>query len=143
MHLQNKLRSLDIDLSTTKDQVYVEKAKHRQAMQKQFDETQRAVSMVQNYANCLEETNDDLRDELKQVLFEKHSATSLTANAKQRASNRLEKWHIERERRRAAEDEVSRLNKSAMQMDMIIKGYRLEMEQSEKIKASLKERMGK
>ena len=69
--LQYKLRSLDIDLSTTKDQVYVEKAKHRQAMQEQFDETQRAVSMVQNYANSLEETNDDLRDKLKQALFEK------------------------------------------------------------------------
>ena len=51
--------------------MYVEKAKHRQAMQEQFDETQRAVSMVQNYANSLEETNDDLRDKLKQALFEK------------------------------------------------------------------------
>ena len=80
--LQDKLLSLDIDLSTTKDQVYVEKAKHRQAMQEQFDETQQAVSMVQNYANSLEETNDDLRDKLKQALFEKHRATSLSANAK-------------------------------------------------------------
>ena len=80
--LQDKLRSLDIELSTTKDQVYVVKAKHRQAMQEQFDETQRAVSMVQNYANSLEETNDDLRDKLKQALFEKHRATSLSANAK-------------------------------------------------------------
>jgi hypothetical protein len=94
--------------------------------------------MVQNYANSLEETNDDLRDELKQALFEKHRATSLTVNAKQLASNRLDKWHIERDRRRAAENEVARLNKSAMEMDLIIKGYRSEIEQSGKSTRCLK-----
>jgi hypothetical protein len=120
LKLEDELRSVDIDLSTTKDQLYVEKAKHRWAIQQQYDETQRAVSIVQNYADSLEDTNNDLRDELKKVLFEKHQATSLTAKAKQLASNRLEKWHIERERRRAAEDEVTRLNKSAMQMNQII-----------------------
>ena len=94
--------------------------------------------MVQNYANSLEETNDDLRDELKQALFEKHRATSLTVNAKQLTSNRLDKWHIERDRRRAAENEVARLNKSAMEMDLIIKGYRSEIEQSGKSTRRLK-----
>jgi hypothetical protein len=118
--------------------VYVEKAKHRQAMQEQFDETQQAVSMVQNYANSLEETNDDLRDKLKQALFEKHRATCLTANTKQLASSRLDKWHIDRDRRRAAENEVARLNKSAMEMDLIIKGYRSEIEQSGKSTRRLK-----
>jgi hypothetical protein len=37
---QNKLHNLDIDLSTTKDIVFVEKMKQRQVMQHQFDKTQ-------------------------------------------------------------------------------------------------------
>ena len=138
LKLESELRSLDNDLSTTKDQLYIAKAKHRHAMQHQLDETQRAVSIAQNYADSLEDTNNDLRDELKEALSEKRRATSLTAKAKKLASHRLKKWHIEREHRRAAEDKVARLNKSAMQMNQIIKEYRMVIEQSHKSKRRLK-----
>ncbi len=49
--------------------------------------------------NSLDETNNDLRDELKEALSKKSRATrtGLTAKAKKLASHRLEKWHIERE----------------------------------------------
>ncbi len=43
---QNELHSLDIDLSTTKDRLYVDKAKQCQAIQQKFNETQRTVSIV-------------------------------------------------------------------------------------------------
>ncbi|MBV5267911.1 MAG: hypothetical protein JZU67_05300, partial [Burkholderiaceae bacterium] len=59
LKLESELRSLDIDISTTKDQLYVAKAKHRWAMQQQFDETERALSIARNYADSLEETNND------------------------------------------------------------------------------------
>ena len=82
LKLESELRSLDIDISTTKDQLYVAKAKHRWAMQQQFDETERALSIARNYADSLEETNNDLRDELKEALYEKNRATRLTSKAK-------------------------------------------------------------
>jgi hypothetical protein len=138
LKLESELRSLDIDISTTKDQLYVAKAKHRWAMQQKFDETERALSIARNYADSLEETNNDLRDELKEALYEKNRATRLTSKAKKLASHRLEKWHMERERRRTAEDEVAHLNKSAMQMNKIIEEYRMVIEQSQKSKRRLK-----
>ena len=94
LKLKSKLRSLNIDLSTTKD-------------------------------------------ELTEALSKKRRATSLTAKARKLASHRLEKWHIERERRRAAEDKVACLNKSAMQMNQIIEEYRMVIEQSHKSKCHL------
>ena len=104
---QNDLRSLDMDLSTAEDRLYVEKVKRCQAIQQQSDEMQQAVSIVKNYADSLEETNNDLRDELKQALLDKYAALKLTFKAKQLASDRLEKWHIEREQWRAVEDELA------------------------------------
>ena len=95
--LQNDLRALDMDLSTAKDRLYVEKVKRCQAILQQLDEMQRAVSIVQSYADSPEETNNDLRDELKQALLDKFAVLRLTSKAKQLASDRLEKWHIERE----------------------------------------------
>ena len=94
---QNDLRSLDMDLSTAEDRLYVEKVKRCQAIQQQSDEMQQAVSIVKNYADSLEETNNDLRDELKQALLDKFAVLRLTSKAKQLASDRLEKWHIEQE----------------------------------------------
>ncbi len=125
-----------------------EKAMRRNAQQKldktkrELAKVQRALAKVQNFANMLEESNNDLRDELKQALFEKRCASSLTTKAKQLASDRLEKWHIERERRRDAEDEVARLDKLSKQMDQIIEENRLEIELSKKSKASPEEGMG-
>ncbi len=55
-------------------------------------------------------------------------------------SHQLEKWHIEHERRRAAEDKVAHLNKSAMQMNKIIEEYRMVIEQSQKSKRRLKKK---
>jgi len=137
MAAQHKLMSEKLKLVSTKEKLYIAKSKHRRAMQHQLDETQRTVSIVQNYADSLQDANNDLRDELKEALSEKHRATSLTVKAKQLASHRLEKWHIERERRRAAEDEVACLNKSAMQMNKIIEEYRTVIEQSHKSKRRL------
>ena len=94
---QNDLRSLDMDLSTAEDRLYIEKVKRCQAIQQQSDEMQQAVSIVKNYADSLEETNNDLRDELKQALLDKFAVLRLTSKAKQLALDRLEKWHIERE----------------------------------------------
>ncbi len=137
MAAQHKLMSEKLKLVSTKEKLYIAKSKHRRAMQHQLDETQRTVSIVQNYADSLQDANNDLRDELKEALSEKRRATSLTVKAKQLASHRLEKWHIERERRRAAEDEVACLNKSAMQMNKIIEEYRTVIEQSHKSKRRL------
>jgi len=138
MAAQHKLMSEKLKLVSTKEKLYIAKSKHRRAMQHQLDETQRTVSIVQNYADSLQDANNDLRDELKEALSEKHRATSLTVKAKQLASHRLEKWHIERERRRAVEDEVACLNKSAMQMNKIIEEYSMVIEQSQKSKRHLK-----
>lgn len=66
-----QLQSLDNDLATAKDQVFIEKAKRREAVRQQLDKAQRAVSIVRNYSESLEETNNDLRDELKQALLAK------------------------------------------------------------------------
>ncbi len=107
--------------------MYVEKAKQGQAIQQQFDETQRAVSIVQNYANSLKEINNDLRDELKQVLLEKHAATRLTAKANQLASDQREKRYAKQEQWRAVEDKLAQQEKSTKQMDRIMEEYRLEI----------------
>jgi hypothetical protein len=127
---ENKLMEAQVKLSSTKDQVYVEKAKWHKAMQEQFGDQECALAKVQNNANILEETNNDLRDELKQVLIDKHRVSSVTAKAKQLASDQLEKWHVEWECQHATEDEVFCLEKLAKQTDQIIGDYRLEIELS-------------
>ncbi len=101
---KNKLRNLDIDLSSTKDKVFVEKMKQCQVMQHQLDEAQQAVADVKYYTDSLEEMNDELKNELKQALEEKRAAMRLTAKVKQLAANRLDKWHKERKQRRKVED---------------------------------------
>ena len=128
--LQNNLRALDMDFLTAKDRLYVEKVKQRQAILQQLDEMQRAVSIVQNYADSPEETNNDLRDELKQALLDKYAVLKLTSKAKQLASDRLEKWHIERKQWRAAEDELARQQKTTKDMELIMEEYRLEIQLS-------------
>ena len=82
-------------------------------MQHLFDEAQRAVADVKNYTDSLEETNDELRNELKQAFQEKRAAMRLTAKAKRLAANWLEKWHKEREQRHEVEDKLAQQEKAA------------------------------
>jgi hypothetical protein len=69
--------------------------KQQQAIQEQFDETEQAVAIMQNYADSLEETNDDLKSKLKAVIAEKCAAFRLTRKAKKLAAQRLDNWHEE------------------------------------------------
>ena len=129
--LRTKLCALQDSLGAMKGRHQDEKSKHRKVM---FDEElkrKRLENKIQQELNSLEETNNDLRDELKEALSEKSHATRLTAKAKKLASHQLDKWHIERERGRAAEDKVAHLNKSYMQMNKIIEEYRMVIEQSQ------------
>ena len=135
--LHTKICALQDSLGAMKRRLHDEKSKHRKVM---FDEELKCKQLENKIQelNSLEETNNDLRDELKDALSEKSRATRLTAKAKKLASHRLEKWHIEREHRSSAEDEVAHLNKSAMQMNKIIEEYRMVIEQSQKSKRRLK-----
>ena len=93
--LCTKLCALHVSLGAMKGHLHDEKSKHRKVM---FDEElkcKRLENEIQEL-NSLEETNNDLRDELKEALSKKSHATRLTAKAKKLASHRLEKWHIER-----------------------------------------------
>jgi len=120
-----------------KGRLHDEKSKCRKVMYDEQLKCKRLENEIQKL-NSLEETNNDLRDKLKEALSKKSRATRLTAKAKKLASHRLEKWHIESERRCSAEDEVAHLNKSAMQMNKIIEEYRMVIEQSQKSKCCLK-----
>ena len=136
--LRTKLCAFQDSLGVMKGRLHDEKSKRRKVM---FDEElkcKRLENEIQQELNSLEETNNDLRDELKEALSKKSCATRLTAKAKKLASHRLKKWHIESERRCSAEDEVAHLNKSAMHMNNIIKEYRMVIEQSQKSKRRLK-----
>jgi hypothetical protein len=93
---KKELPNLDIELTTAKDKVYIEKMKQQQAIKEQFDETERAVAIVHNYADSLEETNDNLRSKLKAAIAEKGAAFRLTRKAKKLAAQQLDNWHEER-----------------------------------------------
>jgi len=135
--LRTKICALQDSLGAMKGRLHDEKSKHWKVM---FDEELKCKWLENEIQelNSHEETNNDLRDELKEALSEKSRATRLTTKAKKLASHRLEKWHIEREHRSSAEDEVAHLNKSAMQMNKIIEEYSMVIEQSQKSKRHLK-----
>jgi hypothetical protein len=68
----------------------------------------------------LEETNDDLRIELKAAIMEKHIAFRLTNKANQLAADRLDTWHQEHTMQHTAEDKLARQLKSAKQLELIL-----------------------
>jgi hypothetical protein len=51
---------------------------------------QNAVAIMQNYADSLEETNDDIRSKLKAAIAKKHAAFMLMRKAKKLAAQRLD-----------------------------------------------------
>lgn len=93
---QETLNVLDAELATTKDQVYNEKVKRRNAVQQQIDETKRIESDLRNYTECLEEKNVDLCRELKDAIIAKHAAARSSRRDKHLAKSRLDKWHKEK-----------------------------------------------
>ena len=135
---EEKLHNLDIDLTTAKDRVLIERMKRQQAIHEQVDETKCALARVKHYADSLEETNDDFKIELKAAIIEKHTVFGFTNKARWLAAERLEMRHQERTMQRTAEDKLARQLKSATQMDQIIEEYRLEIDLSKKSKRHLR-----
>jgi hypothetical protein len=99
---------------------------------------EQALAIMQNFANSLEETNDDLRSKLKAAITQKHTTFRLTGKAKRLEANRLDKWHQERTRQRNAEDKLARQVKFSKQLELILEEYRSQFQVSTKTKRELK-----
>ena len=116
--------------------------KQQPAIEVQADETKHALALVQNYANSLAETNDDLRIVLKAAITEKHNAFRLTNKAKRLAADRLDKWHQERTMQSTADDKLARQLKSGKQLELILEEYRSQLQVSIKTKHQLSKEWG-
>jgi hypothetical protein len=62
------------ELDKANDRVYQEKARRRGQVQQQIDKTARVEMILQNYAECLEEENEDLWKELTDAIKDKRVA---------------------------------------------------------------------
>jgi hypothetical protein len=66
--------SMNDELDKANDRVYQEKARRRGQVQQQIDKTARVEMILQNYAECLEEENEDLWKELTDAIKDKRVA---------------------------------------------------------------------
>ena len=103
---QHKLDTIDADLTKANDIMYQLKVNHRREVQSHIDNAIHAESQMKNYVDSLNDKNESMRQELKEALSDKRNAARLSARARRVAQARLEKWHVKRFLRRAAEDEV-------------------------------------
>jgi hypothetical protein len=134
----SQLNKLEQELAHAKDRVYVEKAKCRTLVQHQIDETERVEMHLKNYADSLEEENQELRSELKAAISDKRAAERLSLKDKQLAKTRLDKWHAERHLRQLAQDYAVQQKKAANDADRIIEKYKAIIQDSQETKRKLK-----
>jgi hypothetical protein len=93
---QARLDAMNGELDKANDRVYQEKARRRVQVQQQIDETARVEMILQNYAECLEEENEDLRKELTVAVKDKRVAERKSEKDRRYAKARLDKLHAER-----------------------------------------------
>ncbi len=135
---KKQIHNLDIKLTTAKDKLYIEKMKRWQAIKEQFDGTERAVAIEKNYADSLEETNDDLRSKLKAAIAKKRAAFRLMRKAKKLATQRLDNWHEERNMWGIAQDKLAQQEKTVKQLELILEEYRSQLKLSNRNQCELK-----
>ena len=92
-------------MSAANELVVAQKSKCRQLIQVQRDEAKEHATQVQNYEDSFLQENDDLRAQLKKAMSDKHAAKRQSRKDKDMSQRRLAKWHKERDRWRAAEDD--------------------------------------
>ena len=127
-----KYYKLEKELQETRDRVYTEKAKCRTLLQKQIDETERVQMMLRNYADTLEEENEELRHLAKEAVTQKIAAERASSKHKKLAKDRLDKWHAEKHLRRIAEDHAAQQEKIAKDLQKIMQKYRDESQDTKR-----------
>ena len=121
---QHKLDTIDADLTKANDIMCKLKVNHRREVQSHIDNAIHAESQMKNYVDSLNDKNESMRQELKEALSFKRNAERLSARARRVAQARLEKWHVERFLRRAAEDEVFTQKQHAQDLALLHSNYK-------------------